>query len=365
MSTIWGQGASQRSAGGVGEPTQQPMPLERSIIRGGDKSPPHTRTVTADNPRPTFLFPPKTAASPAPQSSSSQIESTTVINQPVKRAWSNLLDQCRAKLAQLDFESTPLRALKSGSVSKENATKKVAPPVVPDAELGAREVPSVFRQWSDVIQAARLAEEQAKAEAFLLRVANIGIAQPLAAQRERLLQMLQTFLRDTSREPQRYRQAVEWLLKNCRSDEQDTARACARDYYYFWLGDLRNHPGSVVASDLEISSMRALRTAPFESLIQCMKREPGHCSLPALDFYLGQQFENGLCSEELSSREQMLKALLVLLRGRTFLPNSYRNAVDKLLHISPTIDRGRVVGLAREFFYYWIAFPPAATRNLS
>ena len=228
----------------------------------------------------------------------------------------------------------------------------------PDLALDGRLESSCFTGWADVLRASQQTLAQGGLVAYQSETTADG-----APRHDRLLNKLHLQLNGASNDPGSYRHAVATMLKRYHADEHPRLLTCMRDYYYFWIGDLRQRSGKVAVPEFATRNIGALRSAPLESLFTRMRQEPKKCSSPALGLYLGDKFEQGLASEELASREMLLNALLVLLRERPFIPLSYRRAVDKLLFISPPCDHRCLVQLVREFFYYWIAFPPAATRN--
>lgn len=253
--------------------------------------------------------------------------------------------------------------------AKAAASSQPSPPAerpldAPDRAQEGGYACSVFHSWNDLMRVsthARSGSGEPAAYLDVLQLASVPVERQ--GRRSRLLNKLYLQLKGQPREPAYYRKTVSTLLQHCSAEEREEAAATIRDYYYFWLGDLRHRSGRVVVSDYAIRNIGAMRTAPLESLFARLRQEPEKCSSPALDIYLGQKFENGLSDEELASRETLLRALLVLLRESSCVPDSYRKAVDKLLFLCQSCDRPSLVLMVREFFYYWIAFPPAATRN--
>lgn len=236
--------------------------------------------------------------------------------------------------------------------------------VGPDPILHPQQHPSAFRQWGDVLRAGLPTAASEAGDAYFRQMIKEGLPGSVMSRREQLLGALQLLLKGQSRQPATYRQVVSVLLQRCSDADHDIALACARDYYYFWLGDLRYRPSGIVGRGVTIRSLKALSAAPFLNLLKRMRQEASFPMPPSLSIYLGQLHENGRSASELDSREILLKALLYFLQNESFVPSSYRRAVDTLLlHIALPEERASVVSLAREFFYYWIAFPPAATRN--
>jgi hypothetical protein len=66
---------------------------------------------------------------------------------------------------------------------------------------------------------------------------------------------------------------------------------------------------------------------------------------------------------DIQEREYLLKAMLFLLSGQPYRPDSFRMVVDAmLLHLNDAQNQKAFVQLAREYFYYWLSFPPAHER---
>jgi hypothetical protein len=272
----------------------------------------------------------------------------------------------RSRLDQLmhGVRSGLLRYAAGAESSSLSTPCQEAPLEQPDQAPDVRSAGSIFHSWNDLMRVSAQAHGGgAEPAAYLDALQQASLPAERQGRSSRLLNKLYLQLKGQPREPAYYRKTASALLQHCSVEEREEAVATIRDYYYFWLGDLRHRSGRVVVPDYAIRNIGAMRTAPLESLFARMRQEPEKCSSPALDIYLGQKFENGLSDDELASRETLLRALLVLLREASFVPDSYRKAVDKLLFLSQSCDRPSLVLMAREFFYYWIAFPPAATRN--
>lgn len=236
--------------------------------------------------------------------------------------------------------------------------------VTQDPILHPQQHPSGFRQWGSLLQAGISKRDSSHADAYVRLMILEGLPSMVIGQREKLLPALEALLKGQKHVPAVYRQVVSLLAQRSSDADHDEVLACARDYYYFWLGDLRYRPSGVVGESLTIRSLEALKASPFLNLLKRIRQESMAVAPPSLSIYLGQLHENGRSAAELGCRELLLTALLFFLQQEVFVPSSYRRAVDTLLlHIGLPDERANVVSLAREFFYYWIAFPPAAVRN--
>jgi len=275
----------------------------------------------------------------------SQVPATPQAEISLFNAWSELYTG-QALLEPAQDEQTPLL-------------------IAPDPILHPMQHPSAFCHWGDVLQAGmgRLTDTT-RPHAYMRQRVTEGVDQAIVGRRKPLLASLEQLLKGQRRDQAVYRQVVAALAQRASDKEHDAVIACARDYYYFWLGDLRYRPCNAVGKNLTIRGLEALKAAPFLNLLKRMRQETMLPAPPSLSIYLGQLHENGRSDSELESREQLLKAILFFLHDKSFVPSCYRRAVDALLmYISWPEERASVVKLAREFFYYWIAFPPAAVRN--
>jgi hypothetical protein len=233
-----------------------------------------------------------------------------------------------------------------------------------DLIINSRQSPSAFLEWRELMQAGHPHAALAPAESYSYRMARSGFVPQEMSRRMELIAKLQGLLKGMPREPAAYRQVVPHFLARCAPELHDTALICARDYYYFWLGDLRMRPGRYAGCEVAIRKLEAFESSQFKTLLKRMERGPCPPEPPSLGIYRGHLFEHGVQGRELAARELLLSALLFLLDRRPFLAGSYRWGVDALLmHIAQPAERDSVLTLVRDFFYYWIAYPPAGIRN--
>lgn len=233
-----------------------------------------------------------------------------------------------------------------------------------DPIINSQQLPSAFSEWRELMQAGHPHAALAPAESYSWQLARAGFAPAEMNRRSELIAKLQAQLKGLQLEPALYRRVVASFLQRCAPELQDAALACARDYYYYWLGDLRTRAGRYAPCQVAIRKMEAFDSSQFKTLLKRMERGPRPPEPPSLGIYRGHQFENGVQGRELAAREQLLGALLFLLDRRPFVAGSYRWAVDTLLmHIAQPSERDGVLVLVRDFFYYWIAYPPAEIRS--
>ncbi|AXK40700.1 hypothetical protein [Crenobacter cavernae] len=259
--------------------------------------------------------------------------------------------------------------------SKPNRAEEIANEAftgpVPDPLSDAPGAAAAFQQWSELtpnktlLQRVSATAEESPAyrpvQAYLSLLARRGADPQALLARQRLLGQLLPHLNGIRYDG--YRVAVETFLAGCRNGERGAALQCAREYFYFWIGDVRRLASVAGRQGFSTREVALENSAGFQSLRERMGQEGFVRFPPSLDIYLGHLYEHGLSSGELSRRESLVQALIYLQGGAPYLPERYRMAVDALLmHFSELADKSAVVSLAREFFYYWVSVPPASAR---
>ncbi|RXZ45351.1 hypothetical protein [Crenobacter cavernae] len=253
---------------------------------------------------------------------------------------------------------------------EEEAEEAFSGPL-PDPLSDAPGDAAAFQQWGELtpnktlLQRASATAEESPAyrpvQAYLSLLARRGADPQVLLARQRLLGQLLPHLNGIRYDG--YRVAVETFLAGCRNGERGAALQCAREYFYFWIGDVRRLASVAGRQGFSTREVALENSAGFQSLRERMGQEGFVRFPPSLDIYLGHLYEHGLSSGELSRRESLVQALIYLLNGAPYLPERYRMAVDALLmHFSELADKSAVVSLAREFFYYWVSVPPASAR---
>lgn len=203
-------------------------------------------------------------------------------------------------------------------------------------------------------------------EAYLNLIHRKGASDQVVEERRQLLKKLTALLDGRPKDIELFRQAVDAYLERCPHEDRVTALTCAREYYYFWLGDMKKLAELTSRSGFTIHNPRMDIAASLDELLQRMAAAGFSRFPPSLEIYLGKLFEGGMKERQIAPREQILKAMLYLLDGQPYKPENYRIAVDAmLLQLKFDDDESRVafLQLAREYFYYWLSFPPAAERS--
>ena len=200
-------------------------------------------------------------------------------------------------------------------------------------------------------------------DAYLRLILRQGASEQVLQERRQLLDRLLPLLLGVSRDAQSFRRVVERFVNDSEVAERVTALTCAREYYYFWLGDVKKLVEITSRSGFTTRNVRLEMADSLASLLERMQQQGFNTFPPSLEIYLGKLFEDGVPEAVIQEREYLLKAMLFLLSGQPYRPDSFRMVVDAmLLHLSDAQNQKAFVQLAREYFYYWLSFPPAHER---
>lgn len=200
-------------------------------------------------------------------------------------------------------------------------------------------------------------------DAYLRLILRQGASEQVLQERRQLLNRLLPLLLGVSRDAQSFRRVVERFVNDCEVADRVTALTCAREYYYFWLGDVKKLVEITSRSGFTTRNVRLEMADSLASLLERMQQQGFNTFPPSLEIYLGKLFEDGMPEADIQEREYLLKAMLFLLSGQPYRPDSFRMVVDAmLLHLSDAQNQKAFVQLAREYFYYWLSFPPAHER---
>ena len=200
-------------------------------------------------------------------------------------------------------------------------------------------------------------------DAYLRLILRQGASEQVLQERRQLLDRLLPLLVGVSRDAQSFRRVVERFVNDSEVADRVTALTCAREYYYFWLGDVKKLVEITSRSGFTTRNVRLEMADSLASLLERMQQQGFNTFPPSLEIYLGKLFEDGVPEAVIQEREYLLKAMLFLLSGQPYRPDSFRMVVDAmLLHLSDAQNQKAFVQLAREYFYYWLSFPPAHER---
>lgn len=209
-----------------------------------------------------------------------------------------------------------------------------------------------------------MSQSVAALDAYLQLIARQGASRQTVDERRRLLLKLLPHLAQLPSGSDSYRAVVDGFVADSPRERQVLLLTCAREYYYFWLGNMKKVVEITARAGFTLFNPVIPMAADLAELRRRMAEQGFSRFPPSLDIYLGKLFEDGVDDALIRERESLLKPLLYLLDGLPFSPGSYRMAVDALLlHLGPADDPGDCLRLVREFFYYWQSFPHARQRG--
>ena len=199
---------------------------------------------------------------------------------------------------------------------------------------------------------------EATLDAYLKLIARLGADDGVVAARREMLRRLLARLAGAKRTSGDYHAHVGGFVADCGQSERVLAITCAREFYYFWLDDMKKMVEMTARAGFSIHNPDFPWHGDFDALLGAM-RESGFSRFPpSLGLYLGKSFEDGADEADIRQREHMLKALLFLLDPHPPTSSHYRMAVDALLqHLADAAARQRLLALVREYFGYWQSFP--------
>jgi hypothetical protein len=79
-----------------------------------------------------------------------------------------------------------------------------------------------------------------------------------------------------------------------RGGDRVTALTCAREFYYFWLGDVKKLVEITSRSGFTTRNVRLEMADSLASLLERMQQQGFDAFPPSLEIYLGKLFEDGM-----------------------------------------------------------------------
>lgn len=211
--------------------------------------------------------------------------------------------------------------------------------------------------------------EQEALGAYLKLLQNKGAGANLLKRRETFLSALLTQIADKPNNGQAYREAVEKVLEDMETKDWPYFLAIAREYYPFWTKDIK--------------AIAALNTeAGFN--VDPVQWQPAECNLKTLWSMLDQEKfsvaetwplkaytlalrQEGAEQSLVDTRVKLVKLLLVRLKDAPDKSHRvYRIAVDSTIPLFTMKETRKLfLSVVREFYYFWIGDPEAATHILT
>jgi len=209
--------------------------------------------------------------------------------------------------------------------------------------------------------------ESSALAAYLKLMGSKGATADNLARREAFLGKLVLALEAKPVAGASYREAIDEVIRKCPKEEWPFFLAVSREYYYFWVNDLKAIAALNANGDFTVEpSQGAMRGE--ESLQQAWKRLDNEkfdiSEMWPLKTYKAALREEGADKAVVETREKLVKLLLIDLRQvQEKNGKNYRVAIDGLQPIFVMQEtRNLFLTVVREFYYFWIGDPEAAKR---
>jgi hypothetical protein len=207
--------------------------------------------------------------------------------------------------------------------------------------------------------------EQAALDAYFKLMQGKGADEANLAQRRALLMQFLPHLTDQPAEGWLYRDMVDDVLPSVDREMWPFFLLLTREYFPFWTGDIKAIAALNAGGGFGVEPPPQAQTE--ENLKQVWKRLDAEKFSVAetwpLKAYLAALREEGAEKSVVDTRQKLVKLLLVQLRGITEKNGKhYRTAVESTMPMFVMKEtRNLFLAVVREFFYFWMGDPDAAT----
>lgn len=208
--------------------------------------------------------------------------------------------------------------------------------------------------------------ETAALAAYLKLMQGRGADEANLSCRRSLLEQLLPLLGDQPAEGWLYRDAVDEVLPSVAREQWPFFLLLTREYFPFWTDDIKAIAAMSAGGGFGVEPPPLAQTE--ESLKQVWKRldteKFGVTETWPLKAYLAALREEGADKAVAETRQKLVKLLLVQLREVVEKNGKhYRTAVESVLPLFVMKDtRNLFLVVVREFYYFWMGDPDAATR---
>ncbi|HWU34390.1 MAG TPA: hypothetical protein VN023_04105 [Methylovorus sp.] len=205
--------------------------------------------------------------------------------------------------------------------------------------------------------------EQEARQAYLNLLKAKGVDAATLQHRERFLQALAADLAGQPAESSVYRDVVEQHLEHLPRAEWPLLLAVAREYFPFWIQDLK----AVAAMNADASfTPSAIAWQPLAQSLQTLWDKLDETQFSTAENWPLKAYRHALRQEGaeldvVETRIKLVKLLLVRLRDAPAQDAKlYRLAVDNTLPLFDMKETRRLfLVVVREFYYFWIGDPEA------
>lgn len=208
--------------------------------------------------------------------------------------------------------------------------------------------------------------EQKALEAYLKLIGSKGANNDNLARRKALLEKALPALSGQMTDGLTYRQVIDEVLLHVPREDWPFFLAVTREYFYFWVDDIKaiaalNSSGGFV---LEAAAVYVRNEQSFKQIWQRLDEEKfGVVEMWPLKAYKAALREAGAEKSVMETRVKLVKLLLIDLREVTEKNGkTYRVAVDALQPLFVMKEtRHLFLAVVREFYYFWLGDPDAAS----
>jgi hypothetical protein len=205
--------------------------------------------------------------------------------------------------------------------------------------------------------------------AYLKLLENKGADGALLKRREAFLTKLMEAIAGKPGQGSVYREAVEKLLELIPSKDWPSFLAIAREYYPFWTSDIKAIAALNAESGFNVEPVQWQPTdCNLKTLWTVLDKEKfGLAETWPLKAYTMALRQEGAEQPLVDTRVKLVKLLLVRLKDAPDKNHRiYRIAVDATLPLFTMRDTRKLfLTVVREFYYFWIGDPEAASHILS
>jgi hypothetical protein len=211
--------------------------------------------------------------------------------------------------------------------------------------------------------------EKEALKAYLKLLENKGADSALLKRREAFLSRLTQALTGKPGDGPVYRETVEKLLDSIESKDWPAFLAVAREYYPFWTSDIK----AIAALNSEAGfNVEPVQWQPIDCNLKTLwtvldKEKFSVAETWPLKAYTMALRQEGAEQTLVDTRVKLVKLLLVRLKDAPDKNHRiYRIAVDATLPLFTMKETRKLfLTVVREFYYFWIGDPEAASHLLS
>lgn len=207
--------------------------------------------------------------------------------------------------------------------------------------------------------------EQDAINAYLKLMEKMGADSANLKSRKDFLLRLATLIGGQPRDGEIYREAVDETLQKMNKAEWPFYLGVSREYYRFWTDDIKAIAALHASGSYRIAPLAsAFANADLQDLWNNLDRQQLEIAEKwALKAYSAALRHEGAEQSLVDTRAKLVKLLLVRLRESTEKDGkSYQAAVDALIPLFSMKETRRLfMVVVREFFYFWIGDPDAAS----